>query len=172
MSSIVIRNFFNFLFLVFLQVLVLNNIQLGGYINPYVYVLFLLLLPLQTPRWLSLLLGFVAGFVIDVFSQTYGIHTAASLLLIYLRPFVLSLMAPRDDYEFGTRPTISDMGLLWFVSYAGVLILIHHLALFFLEVFRLEEIAPTLLRAGLSTVFSLALIVLTQFLTYSERKVT
>lgn len=172
MSSLIIRSIFSFLFLVLIQVLVLNNIQLGGFINPYVYVLFLLLLPLQTPKWLSLFLGFGIGFVIDLFSQTYGLHTAASLLMVYLRPFVLSLMAPRDDYEFGTRPTIRDMGLVWFISYAGILVLVHHVALFFLEVFRPAEFASTLLRAGLSTVFSLVLIVLTQFLTFSERKTT
>ena len=172
MSSLVIRSIFSFLFLVILQVLILNNIQLGGFINPYIYVLFLLMLPLQTPRWASLFLGFALGLVIDVFSQTYGLHTAATLFMVYLRPFVLRFMAPRDDYEFGARPSIRDMGLVWFLSYAGVLVVIHHLALFFLEVFRFDEFLTTLLRAALSSVFSLGLIILTQFLTYSERKTT
>ena len=51
MTVVFVRNIIRFVFLVLLQVLILNNIQFSGYINPYFYIYFILLLPFDTPRW-------------------------------------------------------------------------------------------------------------------------
>jgi hypothetical protein len=63
------------------------------------------------------------------------------------------------------RPTIPGMGITWFITYAGVLILVHHLWLFFVELFRFERFFGTFFRAVLSGAFTLVLVLLAQFLT-------
>lgn len=70
-----------FVSLVLVQVLILNNIQFSGFVNPYVYVLFILLLPFTIPGYLLLGLSFLMGISIDIFSNTLGLHAAASVFL-------------------------------------------------------------------------------------------
>lgn len=152
------RYFLTFLILVLVQVLLFNNVQLGGYLNPYVYVLFILSLPFETPRWGLLVLGFILGLTLDLFSHTVGMHTSASVFMAFLRPYVLRTLEPRDGYEPETYPSVKDYGFSWYFNYAGILILTHHLFLFYVEIFKLDIFFHTLSRALLSTVFSLALI--------------
>ena len=163
-------NILRFIFLVGFQVFILNFVELSGYINPFLYVLFLLLLPLEIPNWLLLVLAFVLGFAVDVFSGIMGIHAAACLFMAYCRPFVLSILSPRGGYEPGVAPTIRDLGLTWFLSYAGSLILLHHLVLFFLEAFSLGEFFTTMFRVLVSTAFSLLLVLLAQYITLKPRQ--
>ncbi|MBN4061948.1 MAG: rod shape-determining protein MreD [Flavobacteriales bacterium] len=172
MINIVVNNGIRLVFLVFLQVLVLNNIQLGGYVNPQLYVLFLLWLPFETPKSLTLLLALLLGFCIDIFTGTLGMHTAASVFMAYCRPYILNLISPRDGYELSMRPNVQSLGLIWFLSYASVLILLHHLFLFYVEAFRLSEFFHTLIRAIFSTTFTMLLVVLAQFLTYRQKPLT
>lgn len=161
-----IRIILRFVLLVMVQVLVLNRIRLGGYLNPYVYVLFLLLLPFEMPGWALLATAFFLGLSIDMFTDTPGMHAAACLFLAFCRPFVLRLTAPREGYENNTLPTLFNQGLRWFITYAGILVFLHHLLLFYVEVFRLSEFFSTLLRVILSTLLTLSIIVLTQYLFY------
>lgn len=164
------RNSLRFLFLIIFQVLVLNNVQLGGYINPYLYVLFILMLPFETPGWLLLVLSFFMGLCIDMFSNTAGMHTAASTFMAFCRPYLLAMIAPREGFERGSRPTIKKFGISWVLTYAGILILLHHFVLFYLEMFRLSSFFSTLLRVLLSSVFTLGLVILSQFLFSRENK--
>ena len=169
MIPILLSNAWRFVLLVLVQVLILNHIQLSGYLNPYLYVLFLLLLPFEIRNWLLLLLAFVLGFTVDIFSNTLGMHLAATLFMAYCRPFVLSIIEPRGGYEVGSIPSIRDMGLTWFVSYAGILVLLHHLLLFFLEVFRFSEAWITLGRVFASAACTMLLILIAQYLTYRPK---
>jgi len=157
-------NFLRFVFLVFIQVLILNNIQFSSFLNSYIYVLFILLLPFETPKWLLLLLGFLTGLTMDLFSDTMGMHAAATTFMAFGRPGILRIISSRQDYEPGMRPTVKDLGIRWFVTYSLVMISIHHISLFFIETFRLSEILPTLLRSFVSISFTLFLVILSQYL--------
>jgi cell shape-determining protein MreD len=168
MIKVLPRNIFRFVLLVLVQVFIFNNIQFSGYINPYVYVLFILLLPFETPGWLLLTLAFLLGFSIDILSGTLGMHTAATVFMAFLRPFVLQVFSPRDGYEAGTYPRVHYYGFNWFLKYAAILILAHHLVLFYMEIFRFSDFFSTLLRVLLSTVFSLTLILLSQYIIFRE----
>jgi rod shape-determining protein MreD len=163
MINEVIGNVIRFLFLVLIQVLILNNIQLSGYLNPFLYILFILMLPFQTPKWLVLVLAFVIGISIDMFSDTGGMHAAATVFMAFLRQPILKLISPRDGYEAGQQPTIQQFGLGWFFSYAGILVLIHHLVLFYMEAFHFTGFFSTFLRVVLSSFFTLTLIFVSQF---------
>lgn len=168
MIKLLLKNVFRFIFLVLLQVLVLNNIQFSGYINPYLYVLFILLMPFETPGWLLLISGFFLGLSIDLFSGTVGMHTAATVFMAFLRPYVLNLIAPRDGYETGTYPRLYSYGLEWFLKYSLILVFLHHLVLFYLEIFKFDDFFLTLLRAILSTLFTVILILFSQIFFYKS----
>ncbi len=162
------KNIIRFLVLVLIQVLVLNNVEIGGYVNPYVYILFILLLPFETPAWMMLTLGFGLGLIIDIFSETLGMHTASTVFISFIRPYVLSYFAPRDGYESRTLPRVFYYGMLWFIKYTIIMVLAHHLMLFYLEIFRFQDFFAILLRVILSTMFSSALIILSQFFIFRK----
>jgi rod shape-determining protein MreD len=162
------RYFLQFIVLVLLQVLVLNNIHLGGFINPYLYILFILLLPFDTPSWIVLFLGFFLGLSVDLFMNTLGMHASATVFMAFLRPTILKIIAPRDGYEPGTLPRIAHQGAEWFIRYALILTLGHHLFLFFAEAFHFTDFFATLLRVLLSTLFSALLIIMSQYFIYRE----
>jgi rod shape-determining protein MreD len=168
MTSKVLINIIRFIILVFLQVFILENINLRGYINPYLYVYFILLLPFETPGWLLLMSSFVLGFSIDTFIGTLGIHTASSVLMAFSRPLVIKAIHSRKDFEPGMKPSISDLGFLWFFTYSLILILIHHLALFYIEVFRVTDFFNTFLRVVISSLFTLLLVIIAQYLFFKS----
>lgn len=163
MINTIIRFGLIFISLVLLQVLLFNNIQFSGYINPYVYIMFILLLPIEIPSWLLLILSFSIGMIIDFFSGSPGIHTSATVLSGFVRPYVISVVSPKDGYESGSEPSIVNYGLRWFFSYTLLIVLIHHTALFYLEVFRFTDFFRTLLRVILSTSFSVTFILLIEY---------
>ncbi len=152
-----------FILLILLQVIVFNNIQFSGYINPYVYIMFILLLPVEIPSWLLLIISFLTGLIIDLFSGSPGMHTSASVLAGFVRPYVLRLVSPRDGYEAGSNPSMMIYGFKWFFIYSLSVVLVHHIALFYLEVFRFAEFFRTMLRVLLSTLFSMAFILLIEY---------
>lgn len=166
-----IANFVRYVFLILTQGLVLNNVALfDGRAVPYLYVLFLLSLPFEIPRWLELLIGFITGLTIDFFTSTPGMHASACVLLAYMRPLLLKALAPREGYEFGTHPTIRDMGFRWYASYAAILIVAHHLWLFYLEAFSFDNFFLTLLRVLLSSAFTFILVILSQYLAFGSSR--
>ena len=160
----ILQNTWRFFFLILVQVWVLNHVQWNGYINPYVYILFILLLPLETPAWLVMVLAFVLGATLDMFSDTGGIHAAASVFTAFARPGVLRLLAPRDGYESETRISAWSLGFKWFVTYTSILVLLHHLAYFFLEVFRFDEFFKTFAKAILNSLVTVALVLAVHYL--------
>jgi rod shape-determining protein MreD len=162
------RNIIRFVILVLVQVLILNNIQVSGYILPYFYVLFILLLPFETPKWLLLIAAFALGLSVDLFSHTPGMHASASVFMAFLRPYVLEMSSPRDGYEPGSFPRLYYYGFQWFLRYTLILVFAHHFVLFYVEVFRFAEFFNTLARVLLSTLFSTILIMLSQYFIYRK----
>lgn len=150
-----LQNIFRFILLVILQVLVLNNIQFLGYINPYLYILFVLSLPYQTPKWLTLILAFSIGLTIDVFSNTMGMHAFATVFVAFMRTGVINLFT---SIEEGNNPTPSfhTFGVSAYIKYIVLIILMHHTVLFFLEAFSFVHfwiICTKILLSSLITIF-------------------
>ncbi len=170
MTIIFLKNIGRFVFLVLLQVLILNNIQLSGYINPYFYIYFILLLPFETPRWLLLLSSFILGIAIDAFTNSFGLNAAACVLLAFIRPFVINAISTGTEFMIGHSPSLRNQGMKWFAYYAIILVLVHHFALFFLEIFRLTEFFHTLLRVILSSIFTLFLVFIAEYLSFARDK--
>ncbi len=165
---IISRNIVRFIVVIIFQVMVMDNVMINGYMVPYVYLLFILLMPFETPRWMQLLSGFALGMGIDLFENTPGMHTAATVLVAFIRPYLLDLLAPRDGYEPETFPRIHYYGFVWFLKYTFIIVVIHHFMLFYLEVFQLKDFFSTLLRVILSSVLSASTIVLSQYFVFRK----
>lgn len=163
------RNIIRFVFLVLLQVFILNNINFRGYLDPYLYVLFILILPFSTPGWLLLVSSFLIGFFVDLFSQSMGMNAAASVFMAFMRPTVLKLLSAGREYEDDMRPGISDLGFRWFLSYSLILIFLHHLVLFLMESFGFHNFPATLYRITINTLFTTILVILSQYLFFRKR---
>jgi rod shape-determining protein MreD len=145
---------------------VFDNIELNGYINPYIYILFIILLPFETPNWLLLGIGFLLGILVDLFSMTPGLHASATVFIAFLRPFVLKIFSPRDGYETGTFPRVAYYGLNWFAKYSMILIFSHHFILFTIEIFRFSDILLIFSKTLLSGVFTTIFIIISQYFIY------
>ena len=156
-----------FVSLVLIQVLLLNHIQLGGYLIPYMYVLFILLLPVSTPGYLLILFAFIYGFVIDLFSNSPGIHSSATLFMsIFRAPLIKSISIKEENTN--DYPGLKQYGFRWFFTYSLIMVVIHHIFLFFIEMFSFHDFLSTLLRSLLSSAFSVLIIILSQFIVFRE----
>jgi hypothetical protein len=170
LTTEIIKNIFRALLLILLQVLIVQNINLGSYIIMLPYVLIIIMLPFETPRLMLLGISFLTGVIIDFFYDSSGLHASACTLMGFGRYYVLKFISPREGYDAGVKPTVGDMGLAWYLSYAGTLVLLHHLFFFYMEVFRFSEFFRIFLRVILSSIFTFTLIYLIQFLFYSDRR--
>lgn len=163
------KNILRFITLILLQVLIVKNIELGPYIVPFIYVLFIIMLPFNIQKMLLLLIAFICGLTVDVFYSTIGMHAAACVFVAYIRPGILKLISPRDGYDSNMEPTMQYMGTTWFLTYSLFMVLAHHFILFYIEVFRWSDFFSTFLRVLLSTIATMILIIVTQFLFYKRK---
>jgi|SRR5579872_2397324 len=170
MSRTILINIIRFFVLVFMQVFLLKNVTLYNLSTPYFYIMFILLLPFETPNFLLFVLSFIMGLTIDAFYDTPGLHAAACVLLAFVRILFISITVQKEGFDNEPEPTMSNMGFRWFFTYVLILTLFHHFFLFNLEVFRFSEIPYTLSRFVLSSIFTVFLILLTGFLFYRRKE--
>lgn len=162
-----VKQFFRFCIILLIQTQILDKIVLRWWTQPtgfpvfvpFLYPLFILLLPLQTPVWLLLLIGFGTGLTVDVFNNTAGMHAFACVLIAYLRTNVLNALLPKNLSEYGSQsPGVKNMGWMPFLTYSGFLVLIHHLAFFTIEMWSLHNIGYLLMKILASAVTSMLFI--------------
>lgn len=146
-----------FIGLVLLQVLILNNVHIAGYATPFLYIYLILKFESDTPRNALMLWAFFLGLAVDVFSDTPGMNAAATVLLAFLRPTFLRLFVPRDTLDT-LVPAIRTMGILPFLKYLVVSVLIHHGLLLTLGFFSFAHIGTLLLRIAASTLLTVTCI--------------
>ena len=97
MGQVLIKYAIIFVVLVLIQVLFLNQVQFSGFVNPYIYILFIMLLPLKAPRYAILIGAFLLGLSVDIFSNTLGIHAFASVFIAYVRPVIIRVITNREE---------------------------------------------------------------------------
>ncbi|WP_424495234.1 rod shape-determining protein MreD [Salinimicrobium sp. GXAS 041] len=158
MNNVVISNTLRFIFLILLQVLLLNNINFLGYVNPYLYILFIILFPFNGSQTLLLLLSFLLGLGVDLFEDSGGINAAACLVVAYIRPAVLRFsFGVSYDYQtikFSSTPLGSR------ISYVAFIVFIHHLVLFLLEIFSFAHLLLLFKKTLYSGIFTMLLVFL------------
>ena len=168
--SKLISNSLRFILLVFIQVFLLKNIVFYDLNVPYLYVLFILLLPFETPNWVLFFFSFLIGITVDLFNDTLGLHAAASTILALVRILFISVTVQKDNYDSDPEPSLSIMGFRWFFFYALILTFIHHFFLLNFEVFKFSEIPSTLSRVILSSLITLTLIFISELLFFRKKQ--
>lgn len=158
MMDILLRRGGSFVLFVLLQVLVLNNILFYGFINPYLYILFLITLPSNLSRSTFLLIGFIMGLLVDIFSGTPGCHASACVLLCYLIPYLQNLFGPRSDHSSNVQPSFKTYGSGGFMQYAVILVVIHHFFFLLVEDGSLSDILWVLSKTLFSSIFTIMMI--------------
>ncbi|PCH77552.1 MAG: rod shape-determining protein MreD [Flavobacteriaceae bacterium] len=168
MNNNLFKILFQFVGLILLQVVVFDNIHLFGYVNPYIYIAWILLYPLKSERGLFLILSFIMGLSIDFFSNSGGINAASLLFIAYIRlPLLTSLLRKVDlDYLLFN---VSSMPFTKLLSYISILVLSHHIILFSLEYFSFSNIEIILKHTVLSGIFTIVLLFISVQL-FSPRK--
>lgn len=142
---------------VLLQVLVLNNIHIAGYATPFLYIYMLLKFETEMSRNQLLIWGFVLGLLVDLFSNTPGMHAAATVLLAFARPLMLQMFMSRDVQE-SIIPSFGSVGVGVFIKYLITCVLFHHTALLLIESFSLFNLPVLLLKIVLSSLLTLVCI--------------
>lgn len=158
MNSSLISNIVRFVGLILIQVLILNNINFMGYINPYLYILFVLLFPFTGNQTLFLFLSFLLGLSIDIFEDSGGIHAAACLIAAFIRPNLLRFSFGISYDHQNIRLSATPFGAR--LTYISLMVLIHHFVLFSLEMFSLSHIIMILKKTLFSSIFTVILVIL------------
>ena len=167
-SKIYISVIVSFFLYVLFQVLLLKNFILFDTAFCFLYVAFILLLPLEMGPLTLMLVAFAAGFSVDLFYDSLGINAAASVFIGFLRPSWLNIVTPRGGYEEIVIPNLKTMDFGWFFTYSLPMIFVHHLILFFLEAGGFDLFFFTLSKAFFSTIYTFFILVLTQYLFYKR----
>ncbi|MCH3924603.1 MAG: rod shape-determining protein MreD [Bacteroidales bacterium] len=169
MSKNIISSIIQFIILAVVQIFILDNINLFGYINPMLYIWFIIMLPYNTPKWLVLISSFLMGISIDVFSADIGVNATCSVLIGFLRPILLSIFSGNIDKDSSIRPSISTLGFLNFLLYSLIIVFIHHSLYFIIETFSFKEFLQVLLRISLSTIVTMLFILLLDTIFYHKK---
>ncbi len=147
-----------FIILLLIQVVVLNNILFFGYINPFLYILFIIVFPLMRDRGLILILSFLLGLTIDFFLDSGGVNAAATLAIAYLRLPLLKGLLRKSEIDFLVFK-ITKLPFAKLLSFIATLTVTHHLIVFSLEYFKFTEILTILSRTILTSIFTFILII-------------
>jgi hypothetical protein len=164
MANKILINILRFIALVLLQSLVINKLNLGPSIQAFVYPLFILLLPFNISGLALLFLSFFIGLSVDLFSATMGLHTAASVFIAFMRPKILNILEGLKNYSDFDMPGINNFGMMWFIQYTLLMMLMHNVVYFMLDAFSFSFFFSTLGRILIGTIASSLLIVLINIL--------
>ena len=170
MSRAGILQFVSFFIYLLLQVMLLKNFVLFNTAFCFFYVAFILLLPIETNTLALMVIGFVLGFLIDIFYDSLGIHASTLVLIAYLRNYWLSAITPHGGYDAGSGPTLAVNGVQWFLVYTLPLIFLHHFVLFFLEAGGFSVFWYTMVKVIGSLLFTMTVIILIQYLFADRRR--
>lgn len=166
-NKTIITQVIYFVLYIIFQVFFAKNLELFNVAFCFVYINFILNLPQDSKSEMVLFSGFLLGFIVDSFYNTWGIHSAACVFIAFIRPFVLKVVTPKNA---GDDNDLKEKSLLRFSLYAIILIFIHHSIIFFIEIAHFKLFFRTLVKIFFSTIFTFVLSVIIQYL--SPRKAT
>jgi rod shape-determining protein MreD len=167
-GKLILINIIRWIALLFVQIFLLRNMAFYNLSTPFIYILFIMVLPFGIPNLLLYIIAFATGLTLDTFYDTLGVHTSACVALAFMRISFISISLNREAID-EPEPSLGNMGFKWFSLYAVLCIFIHHIVLFFLEAFKLSELSYTLSRALLSMVFTLFTVLLVEFIFHNRK---
>ncbi|AFK02828.1 hypothetical protein Emtol_1685 [Emticicia oligotrophica DSM 17448] len=162
-SQTVIKLVFTFIIYLVLQIVVLRNFVFFDVAFCFVYIACILLLPDDiAPVWV-ILISFLIGLLVDIFYNTAGVHASASVMVGYLRTYIIKFLFPTKGVENEITISLKEMGSERFVRYVAILTIIHHSMLFFVEAGGFQFFLITILKIICSVIFTTFLIIILQY---------
>ena len=149
-----------------IQIYILNEILFASYINPYIYLIILIIMPYKIPKWFLLFYAFIIGFLIDLFSGTLGIHSSACLILVLFKSPISKITIPHNIIEETDELVMQKIGAKSFILFSFILVLIHHTILFILEHVALDF--QILMKIIASTIITTIIISITQLFFFNS----
>jgi len=160
-----IKQIGRYILVMLLQVLLLDHLQLWGACHPYVYILCLLMMPITLPHSVSMLIGAAVGLVMDIFCNSLGVHTAACILLMFIRPYLIGAIV-NDKDRLNEQISLRAIGMEALIKYVVIMVLIHHLTVFLLAAWSWAHIGFVLLETFVSSLITISLIIAYNALRY------
>lgn len=166
----VLKQSFRWVLLILLQIIIFNRIGFFSLFNPFVYVYFVLMLPLATPRSLLLILAFLTGLTVDIFSNTGGLHALATTLVAFIRPFWVKIAIPRSNYDDLSNIKLKEIEFGQFMAYCSLLLLVHHFSLFLAESLYWQDLLLIFGKTFTNTLLSLTAVIAFRYFDLSKPK--
>ncbi len=141
-----------------LQVLLFDQLQLLGACHPYIYVLCLLMMPITLPHSIDMILGAIAGIIMDIFCNSLGVHTAACILVMFIRPYLIGAIVSDKD-RLNEQINLHTIGMEALVKYIVIMVLIHHLTIFLLAAWSWHHIGFVVLETIVSSTVTILIII-------------
>ena len=170
MTRVQTNNIIRFIILILVQVLICNNIILHDVASPFIYLIFILMLPVSLSPIKTLLVTFALGISLDIFSGTGGVQVFACVFIGYLRPKILNLIMPPGGYEDIVAPDISRLGFIWFFTFSLITIFLHHFILIYIDRFSVYMFWSTLGRVFASSIITFSFVVVYALIFYPKKK--
>lgn len=147
-----------YLLIMVLQVLLFDQLQLWGACHPYIYVLCLLMMPITLPHNVDMLIGAFAGFIMDIFCNSLGVHMAACILLMYIRPYLIGFIV-NDKDRLNEQISLHSIGMEALLKYTVIMVLIHHLTVFSLAAWSWSHMGFVLLETIVSSTITILIVI-------------
>ena len=141
-----------------LQVLLFDQLQLWGICHPYIYILCLLMMPITLPHNVDMLIGALVGLVMDVFCNSLGVHTAACILVMFIRPYLIGALV-NDKDRLNEQIGLRSIGMEAILRYVVIMVIIHHLMVFALAAWSWSHIGFVLLETLVSSLVTILIII-------------
>ena len=152
------KQFVRYVIVMILQVLLFDQLQLWGACHPYIYVLCLLMMPITLPHSASMIIGAAAGLVMDVFCNSLGVHMAACILIMFIRPYLIGAIV-NDKDRLNEQISSRAIGTEALIKYVVIGVLIHHLTVFSLAAWSFSHIWFVLLETLVSSIVTILIII-------------
>ncbi|MFD2203925.1 rod shape-determining protein MreD [Shivajiella indica] len=159
-----------FILYLIVQVVLLKNMVVFGTSFCFLYVFFILLLPIEMKTIPVMLISFAMGMGVDLFYDTIGIHTASLVATAFIRNTWLNILTPTGGYDENLNPSLLNMGMGWYVTYSLPLILLHHTLFFFIESLGTNLFLPVVQKIIGSAIFAFLMSIIVQLLFYRRRR--
>lgn len=170
MNRSVIFVIFSFVLYLLAQVMLFRQLVLFNTAFCFLYVAFILMLPIETNNLVLMLVGFLLGFLVDIFYDSLGLHAMSLVLVAYTRNYWLTTITPQGGYDAGEGPTLAVNGLQWFLVYTLPLIFLHHFVLFFTEAGGFQIFWYTMSKVMFSLLFTTAVLLFLQYFSFDRRR--
>lgn len=157
-----------FLVLIPAQAVIFNNLILFNIALPLVFIYLIISLPVTLSTNLSIVIGFITGLTVDIFSDTPGMNALACTTLAFIRKPVYHLYMSYDDDTSSTRPSIATMGPGVYLKYMLTMVFIYCFMLFAIEAFQFFNLRLMLMRTIFSTAFTFIIIYAIESLSFKR----